>query len=91
MFHARVAEAFAHVVAARAKLTEGHLLVVTHGLVCRAILSRHVTWIEASAPPDRFQNTSVTVLDPIAPYAARLTNCYVHLGPEDMEPAGGAA
>jgi probable phosphoglycerate mutase len=91
MFHERVAEAFAYLAAARAKLTAGHLLVVTHGLVCRAILSRHVAWTDVSPPPDRFHNTSVTVLDPIAPYAARLTNCYLHLRPEDMEQAGGAA
>jgi 2,3-bisphosphoglycerate-dependent phosphoglycerate mutase len=91
MFHQRVAQAFEHVAALRAKLARGHLLVVTHGLVCRAILVRHVARSEATPPPERFHNTSVTVLDPIAPYAARLTNCYVHLGPDDLELAGGAA
>jgi probable phosphoglycerate mutase len=90
MFHARVAQAFAHIVELRAKLTEGHLLVVTHGLVCRAVLTRHVAWSASEPPPERFHNTSVTILDPRAPYAPTLTNCCVHLGPEDLEPAGGA-
>ena len=91
VFHERVERAFAHATALRAKLARGHLLVVTHGLVCRAILARHVAWSEPAPPPERFHNTSVTILDPIAPYAARLTNCCAHLGPEDLEPAGGAA
>ena len=91
VFHDRVAQAFEYVAAMRAKLSDGHLLVVTHGLVCRAILARHVAWSESTPPPERFHNTSVSVLDPIAPYAARLTNCCVHLGPEELEPAGGAA
>lgn len=91
VFHARVAQAFEYAAALRAKLREGQLLVVTHGLVCRAILTRHVAWNESVPPPDRFHNTGVTILDPIAPYAARLTNCCVHLGPEDLELTGGAA
>jgi probable phosphoglycerate mutase len=91
MFHARVERAFAHIVGLREKLTHGHLLVVTHGLVCRAILTRHVAWSGTEPPPERFHNTGVTILDPRAPYAPALTNCCVHLGPEDLEPAGGAA
>jgi len=91
MFHARVAEAFAFIAAARAKLTAGHLLVVTHGLVCRAILTRHVAWTESDPPPERFYNTSVSILEPIAPYTALLTNCYKHLGPDELESTGGAA
>jgi probable phosphoglycerate mutase len=91
MFHERVAHAFAYLTAARARLTAGHLLVVTHGLVCRAILARHVAWTDRDPPPERFYNTSVSILDPIAPYAARLTNCYKHLGPDELEVAGGAA
>lgn len=91
MFHERVAQAFEYIADVRAKLTEGHLLVVTHGLVCRAILTRHVAWTDRDPPPDRFYNTSVTVLEPIAPYTARLTNSYDHLGPDELETTGGAA
>jgi broad specificity phosphatase PhoE len=90
MFYERVERAFAYVSALRAKLTRGHLLVVTHGLVCRAILGRHVEWTEPLPPPERLHNTSVTILDPIAPFGVRLTNCCVHLGPEDLEANGGA-
>jgi probable phosphoglycerate mutase len=91
VFHERVARAFAYLTAARAKLAHGHLLVVTHGLVLRAILSRHIAWDQSEPPPERLHNTSVTILDPVAPYAARLTNCFTHLGPEDIEATGGAA
>jgi probable phosphoglycerate mutase len=92
VFHERVAEAFAYIAAVRAKLARGHLLVVTHGLVCRAILARHVAWSEREPPPDRFHNTSVSILDPAAPYAVRLSNCCVHLDPpEDESFRGGAA
>jgi broad specificity phosphatase PhoE len=91
MFHDRVARAFAYIVGLREQMTEGHLLVVTHGLVCRAILSRHCAWSASDAPPERFINTSVTILDPASPYAARLTNCHAHLRPEDLEEGGGAA
>lgn len=88
-FHDRVALAFAHIAEVRAQLAEGHLLVVTHGLVCRAIIARHVAWSGAEPPPDRFHNTSVTILDPRAPHAPQLTNCAVHLS-GDLA-IGGAA
>ena len=39
-FHARVAEAFAFIVARR-RSVDGTLVVVTHGLVCRALVERH--------------------------------------------------
>ena len=39
-FHARVAEAFAFIVSRR-RAVNGTLVVVTHGLVCRALVERH--------------------------------------------------
>src|SRR5262252_4823093 len=39
-FHARVAEAFAFIVSHRSA-ANGTLVVVTHGLVCRALVERH--------------------------------------------------
>ena len=39
-FHARVAEAFAFIVSRR-RGADGTLVVVTHGLVCRALVERH--------------------------------------------------
>jgi len=75
VFHHRVAQAFALVVERRRGLS-GPLVVVTHGLVCAAILENHA---HGSVLPDRFDNTGVTVLDPDPPFAARLVNCTRHL------------
>lgn len=87
MFHARVARAFDLVVARRRELP-GTLVVVTHGLVVRAMVERHVelrssqdklvqsTVVEA---PRAFHNTSVTIIAPDAPHALALLNCIAHL------------
>jgi probable phosphoglycerate mutase len=77
-FHARVAEAFAFVVHRRHSLN-GNLVVITHGLVCRAVAQRHVLVPERAVIPERFDNTSVTVLNDDAPYAVSLLNCTQHL------------
>ena len=41
MFHARVADAW-ELVARVAAATDGNLAVVTHGLVCRALVDQHL-------------------------------------------------
>ncbi|HEX3766012.1 MAG TPA: histidine phosphatase family protein [Kofleriaceae bacterium] len=84
MFHRRVAQAFA-LIAERRRGLSGALVVVTHGLVCRALLANHV---RAGAVPEQFANTSVTVIDPAPPFAAQLVNCTQHLTPE-LDAAGG--
>jgi probable phosphoglycerate mutase len=77
-FHDRVAAAFA-LIAARRRELHGHLVVVTHGLVCRAILHRHAQLGHGRNPPERFDNASLTVLDADPPHATRLINCTEHL------------
>ena len=77
-FHARVAEAFALIVRRRRDVN-GNLVVVTHGLVCRALVERHVPLADGVLAPERFDNTGVTVLDEAAPHAASLVNCIRHL------------
>src|SRR5712672_2756444 len=77
-FHARVAEAFAFIVRRR-RSVNGTLVVVTHGLVCRALVDRHALLPEGVVVPERFDNTSITVLHEDAPYAASLVNCTRHL------------
>jgi 2,3-bisphosphoglycerate-dependent phosphoglycerate mutase len=77
-FHARVAEAFAFVVRRRRNL-DGALVVVTHGLVCHAMVARHAQLPKGAAVPERFDNTSVTVLHEDAPYRLGLINCTRHL------------
>jgi probable phosphoglycerate mutase len=75
-FHARVDAAWPRVLAAAAA-ARGHLAVVTHGLVCRAVAERHLRLgREALATP--WRNTSVTVIDG-PPWTASLLNCTAHL------------
>lgn len=83
-FHARVAEAFAFIVRRRRSVS-GTLVVVTHGLVCRALVERHARLPEGVICPDRFDNTSVTVLHEEAPHGVSLVNCTRHLG-TSLEP-----
>jgi 2,3-bisphosphoglycerate-dependent phosphoglycerate mutase len=78
-FHRRVAQAFALIVERRRALS-GPLVVVTHGLVCAAILANHSP---GAVVPERFDNTAVTVLDPAPPFTARLVNCTQHLSALD--------
>src|SRR5712671_11040 len=78
-FHARVADAFDFIVSRR-RSVNGTLVVVTHGLVCRALIERHALLPEGVVVPERFDNTSVTVLHEDAPHAASLINCTRHLG-----------
>lgn len=77
-FHARVADAFAFIVDRRRSLS-GTLVVVTHGLVCRALVERHTLLPDGVVSPERFDNTGVTVLHEDAPHRVRLLNCTQHL------------
>ena len=77
-FHARVAEAFAFIVRRRREI-DGTLLVVTHGLVCRAMVDRHARLPDGVLAPERYDNTSVTVLHAAAPHGVSLLNCTRHL------------
>ncbi|MET0343137.1 MAG: histidine phosphatase family protein [Polyangiales bacterium] len=81
VFHARVARAFA-LICQRRQEVGGNLAVVTHGLVCRAILGRHVPGVDPTII-EHMENTSVSLLDAVAPYTARLINCCAHLGRVD--------
>jgi 2,3-bisphosphoglycerate-dependent phosphoglycerate mutase len=74
-FHRRVAQAFALIVERRSRLS-GPLVVVTHGLVCGAILDNHTT---GATRPDFFHNTGVTILDATPPHTVHLVNCTQHL------------
>ena len=77
-FHARVADALDFIVSRRQSVN-GTLVVVTHGLVCRALIERHALLPEGVVVPERFDNTSVTVLHEDAPHAVSLINCTRHL------------
>ena len=90
-FHARVADAFAFIVSRR-RSANGTLVVVTHGLVCRALVERHALLPEGAAVPDRFDNASVTVMQEDAPHGVSLLNCTRHLMTSlEADRTGGAA
>ncbi len=90
-FHARVAAAFAFIVSRR-RSVNGTLIVITHGLVCRALVERHTLLPESVVVPERFDNTSVTVLHEDPPHGVSLLNCTRHLTTSiDMDRNGGPA
>jgi probable phosphoglycerate mutase len=74
-FHARVDRAWAAVLRAAAA-GAGHLAVVTHGLVCEAILRRH---LDEARPVGAggWANTCMTVIEP--PRTVRVLACTAHL------------
>ena len=77
-FHARVADAFAFIMSRR-RSVNGTLVVVTHGLVCRALVERHALLPEGVFIPERFDNASITVLHEEAPHGVSIFNCTGHL------------
>jgi broad specificity phosphatase PhoE len=90
-FHARVADAFAFIVSRRQTL-RGTLVVVTHGLVCRALVDRHARLPDGLVAPERYDNTSVTVLHEDVPHGVHLLNCTRHLvTSSEADRSGGKA
>jgi len=83
--HAR-ADAAWEIVSRLAQRTEGHLVVVTHGLVCHSLVSRRFALAPGMQAPAGFANTSVTLVEPEAPWRVSLANCTVHLDVEADAP-----
>lgn len=79
VFHARVDRAWE--LATRTAATEtSDIAVVTHGLVCSSVVLRKVTLGDDFDPIQTgWSNTSVTVLEPGAPWRVSLLNCAAHL------------
>jgi broad specificity phosphatase PhoE len=78
VFHARVDRAWARV-QELAAATSGPLAVVTHGLVCRSLAARHFVLPDGETVPERWDNTSLTIVDCPAPWRVCLLNCVAHL------------
>jgi probable phosphoglycerate mutase len=87
-FHTRVDRAW-RLITARAVTAGGPLAVVTHGLVCRSLAARHVVLPTGETVPERWENTSVTILDGPTPWSVRLLNCAAHL--DGLETTPGTA
>jgi len=88
-FRARVARAWDRVTRTAAA-TPGHLAVVTHGLVCRSLASRHLLLPAGAEVPERWENTGVTIVDSTSPWRVSLMNCIVHLDGMVDAPAANA-
>jgi len=78
IFRERVSVAWAKVTKAAAS-TEGNLLVVTHGLVCRVLIEQHWALIPGERAPTRWANTAFTEVEGMPPWAVRTMNCVAHL------------
>ncbi|MGE0312501.1 MAG: histidine phosphatase family protein [Lautropia sp.] len=78
VFEARVALAFAEIVARRAALARA-LVVVSHGLVIGRMLRHHLRLAAGAAPPMHLGNTAVTIFDADPPHLASLVGCIAHL------------
>jgi broad specificity phosphatase PhoE len=84
VFFARTARAWARVEEVSAG-THGHLAVVTHGLFCRAVVSRHATLSAGMDAGGRgWPNTSVTILERTPGWQVRLLACTAHLEGEGV-------
>jgi broad specificity phosphatase PhoE len=85
-FDARVDQAWRRV-AAVARDTKGHLAVVTHGLVCFSLATRHLTLPPEAEPQLGFANTSLTIVQAAPPHEVTLFNCTAHLEGEGADAA----
>lgn len=82
-FHARVERAWQDVVTF-AGTAEGDFAVVSHALVCSALVERCVPVPDAIRPPEiRFGNTAVTVIDG-PPWEVSLLGCCAHLDADQI-------
>lgn len=84
-FHARVDRAWARIQELLAAGPGGDVAIVTHGLVCRSLAARHLALAEGQTVPERWRNTSLTIVECPAPWRVRLLDCVVHL--EDLDAA----
>lgn len=83
MFHERVRRAWNEICDVAAD-TGGHFAVVSHALVCHAIIDDWATVPEAIRPPEiRFGNTAVTRIDG-PPWEVSLLACTSHLDADQV-------
>lgn len=85
-FFARVEEAWQQIKQSALEC-DGDMVVVTHGLVCRRIVERFVELNETQQLPERWDNTSVTVIEYDEPVRASIINSTAHL---EYTATGGA-
>lgn len=59
---------------------ESNLVVVTHGLVCHSLVTRHLQLAPGFDYTGGFANTALTVIDPLPPWRVQVLGCTAHLG-----------
>jgi broad specificity phosphatase PhoE len=57
----------------------GITVVVSHGLTCRAIVQNHLPLIDGLSLPERWSNTSLTVMEHFEDWVVTKVNCIAHL------------
>ena len=87
-FDARVDQAWRRATAV-ARNTKGHLAVVTHGLVCFSLATRHLALPPEADPRLGFANTSLTIVQAAPPHEVTLYNCTAHLEGPGVDDARG--
>lgn len=63
-----------------AQKDDGITLVVSHGLTCRALVQNHLPLADGLSLPERWSNTSVTVMEYQDDWLVTLVDCVAHLG-----------
>ncbi|HTO58458.1 MAG TPA: histidine phosphatase family protein [Pseudomonadales bacterium] len=81
-FHARVDNAWIEVTQAAARSRA--LAVVTHGLVCHSLATRHLQ-LPGGFGPTRWGNTSLTIIESHPPWIVRVLNSTAHLDRETVD------
>ena len=86
-FHARVAEAW-QALAPLAATMDGHLALVSHGLVCYSLALHQLQLPAGESATYALGNTAVTIVEPHPPWQVLRYNCCEHLDSPALTPAG---
>ena len=78
-FHRRVDDAWSMICSEAEACNDGDLAIVTHGLVCFSLALRHLGVPEGYQAEPNFGNTSITHIEPLAPWRVLRINCCTHL------------
>ncbi len=80
-FSERVAIAWQQIIQ-QVNATQGNVLIVTHGFVCKALLENHLTLPASISASSSYGNTAITTVEACAPWTIQLLNCTSHLTPQ---------
>lgn len=90
VFNQRVADAWQQV-SKVASTTQGRVLIVTHGLVCRSLYQRQFQIPSDVRDLSNYGNTALSEVDTIQPWTMSLLNCTAHLQQQNASVSSGLA